>query len=339
MEAIAHRKELHRFFAFVANRMVFTDPPQHTRLRRLTCTAFTPHVIEGMRDHIQAVVDGFLDRAQEQGRMDLIADLAFPLPATIIAELLGVPPADRDRLKQWSDAFILIISSDPHAIPVAVFERAARAADELTAYFRAIVDQRRAAPRHDLLTMLEQAQEADGSRLSDDELFATANILMVAGHETTTNLIGNGTLALLRHPDQLQKLRDDPSLLPSAVEELLRYDSPVQAVYRVAAEDLELAGRQVRKGQVVHLVLGAANRDPAHFPDPDRLDVTRSPGRHLAFGQGPHFCLGSPLARLEAGIALRSLLDRFPDLRPAADRVTFHPNPSLRGLTALPLTW
>jgi len=177
----------------------------------------------------------------------------------------------------------------------------------------------------------------DDAHLSEDELFATANILMVAGHETTTNLIGNGTLALLRHPDQLRALRDDPSLLPQAVEELLRYDSPVQAIYRIATDDLEFGGQQIRKDQVVHLVLGAANRDPAHFPDPDRLDVTRPPGRHLAFGQGPHFCLGTSLARMEASIAFRALLDRFPDLRLASNEVTFRPNPSMRGLAALPL--
>lgn len=336
MEAVAHRPELHRFFTFVSNRMVFTDPPQHTRLRRLTCTAFTPHVIEGLRDHIQVVVEGFLDRVQDQGRMDLIADLAFPLPATVICELLGVPPSDIGRLKEWSDAFIMVISNDPHAIPVEVFERAARAVDELTGYFRGIVEQRRAEPRDDLLTMLEQAYE-EGDRLSDDELFATCNILMVAGHETTTNLIGNGTLALLRHPDQLQRLRDNPSLIPNAVEELLRYDSPVQAVYRIATEEMEIGGKQIRPGQLVHLVLGAANRDPAHFPDPDRLDVTRPPGRHAAFGQGPHFCLGSPLACMEAAIAFETLLSRFPRLRLAANEVTFRPNPSVRGLEALPL--
>lgn len=338
MEASAGRADLRSFFSFLSKRMVFTDPPQHTRLRALVNQSFKPHLIEVLRPHIQGLVDRFLEGVQEQGRMDVIADLAFPLPATVIAEMLGVPPADRDRLKKWSDDFILILSADPSAIAPEVYERIAQAAQALTSYFRDIVTQRRAKPQHDLLTMLEQAEE-QGHRLSEEELFATANILMVAGHETTTNLIGNGLLALLRHPDQLQKLRADPGLAAQAVDELLRYDSPVQFVYRLAREDMEIAGRQIRKGQLVHLVLGAANRDPAHFPDPDRLDISRPGHKHLAFGQGIHYCLGAPLARLEGEIALTTLLHRWPGLRLGSESLGYRSNFNMRGLKALPVVF
>jgi cytochrome P450 len=338
MQASAGRADLAALFSLVAKRMVFTDPPQHTRLRGLVSQAFKPHVIEAMRGHIQDVVNRLLDQVQDQGRMDVIADFAFPLPATVIAELLGVPPQDRDQLKKWSDEFILIISADPTTIAPEVYERCGAASAKLTYYFRGIVAQRRAHPRNDLLSMLEQVEE-QGDRLSEEELFATANLLLVAGHETTTNLIGNGLLALLRHPDQMEKLRDDPALVPGAVEEMLRYDNPVQFVYRLAREDMEIGGRHVRQGQVVHLVLGAANRDPATFPDPDRLDVSRVPGKHLAFGQGIHYCLGAPLARLEAEIAFTTMLRRLPRLRLGSESVTYRDNFNLRGLKALPLVF
>jgi pimeloyl-[acyl-carrier protein] synthase len=338
MQAAAGRPELQPFFTFLADRMVFTDPPQHTRLRALVSQTFKPHILEALRPHIQTLVDGFLDRVEKQRRMDVIADLAFPLPATVIAEVLGVPPEDLDQLKEWSDEFILVLSSDPTTIPAEVYGRCARAAQAMTDYFRGIVNQRRAEPRNDLLTLLELVEE-QGDRLSESELFATANLVLVAGHETTTNLIGNGLLALLRHPEQLRKLREDPALVPHAVEELFRYDSPVQFVYRIAREDMQIAGKTIRRGQTVHLVLAAANRDPAHFPDPDRLDITRTPGRHLALGQGIHYCLGAPLARLEGQVAFETLLRRMPNLRLASGEVEHHANFNLRGLKALPVVF
>lgn len=338
MQAAADRPELRPFFAFIANRMVFTDPPKHTRLRGLVNQAFKPHIIEALRPHIQSLVDGFLDRVQAQGQMDVIGDLAFPLPATVIAELLGIPVDDRERLKKWSDEFILILSAAPTAITVETYQRTARAAQAMTDYFRGIVAERRRQPRHDLLTMLEQTEE-QGERLTEEELFATANQLMVAGHETTTNLIGNGLLALLRHPDQIQQLRDNPVLYPQAVEELLRFDGPVQFVDRIARQDTEIAGRHIRQGQLVHLMLGAANRDPAHFPNPDRLDIYRPTGRHLGLGQGIHFCLGAPLARLEAEIALRTLITRWPKVCLAVEQPAHRENFNMRGLKSLPVTF
>jgi cytochrome P450 len=338
MRAVLGRDDLKPFFAFVAKRMIFTDPPLHTRLRALVSQAFKPHVVEALRPHIRALVDGFLDRVIGRGQMDAVADLAFPLPATVIAGLLGVPPEDRDRLRAWSDDFILLLSADPSAIPSATYGRAARAAGELTAYFRTAVARRRAEPHDDLLSLLVHAED-QGDRLDDEELYATANLLMVAGHETTTNLIGNGLLALLRHPDQLRRLQEDPSLVPSAVEEMLRYDSPVQFVSRQAREDMEVGGRRIRGGQVVHLVLAATNRDPAHFPDPDRLDVGRRPDRHLAFGQGIHYCLGVPLARLEAAVAFEALLRRLPGLRLGGGEITYRDNFNFRGLRSLPVAF
>lgn len=338
MQAAANRPELDAFFSFIGKRMIFTDPPQHTRLRGLVSQAFKPHIIEGLRSHIQTLVDHFLDAGMRQGKFDVIADLALPLPQTVIAELLGVPPADRVRLKKLSDEFILIISRDPASIPPEVWQRTAVAAEELTSYFRAIVAERRAQPRDDLLTLLEQAEE-QGDRLSEEELFATANLLMVAGHETTTNLIGNGLLALLRNPAQLQLLREDPALVPQAVEELLRYDPPVQFVYRLALEDLEIGGQQIRQGEVVHLLLGAANRDPKQFANPDQLDIRRAPNHHLAFSQGIHYCLGAPLARMEGQIALTTLLERMPAMRLADVPLTYGKNFNMRGLESLPVCY
>jgi cytochrome P450 len=336
MQEMTGSEELRPFFAFLSSRMLYADPPRHTRLRTLVSKAFTPHAVEAMRPHIQGLVDQFLDRVQGQGRMDVIADLAYPLPVTVIVEMLGVPVRDRDRLKQWSDDFVAYFAKHPAQVTPEEYRRAVQAVAAEREYFGAAVAPLRQHPRPDLLSAMVHAEEG-GDRLTEDELHGSANLLLTAGHETTTNLIGNGTLALLRHPDQLAKLRADPSLLPGAVEEFLRYDGPVQFTHRLAKEDIALRGQTIRKGQFVYLMLAAANRDPARFPDPDRLDIARKDNHHVAFGQGPHFCLGAPLARLEAQIAFGTLLRRFPTLSLAADRLEYRETFNLHGLKALPV--
>ncbi len=322
----------------LATSMLFRDPPDHTRLRTLVSKAFTPRVIEGLRPHIQQIVDGLLDRVRDGRRMDLIADLAFPLPVIVISEMLGVPAADRDRFRQWS--LDVARSLDAIALPVGpeVIERGNAARRALADYFRGLIAERRQRPQADLLTGLIAAEE-QGDTLSQPELLATCVLLLVAGHETTVNLIGNGMLALLRHPAELRKLSAEPALLPSAVEELLRWDSPVQRTGRIAATDVELGGTLIPKGALVSAVLGAANRDPAHFPEPDRLDLARPDNRHLAFGWGIHFCLGAPLARVEGQIAIGALARRLPGLALATDRPEWRESSALRGLRALPVTF
>jgi cytochrome P450 len=336
LQQMAGSKELEPFFTFLSQRMIFNDPPKHTRQRGLVSKAFTPHVIEAMRPHIQQLVDGFLDAKRGAGGMDLIRDFAFPLPATVIMEMLGVPPEDRDRLKKWSDDFVIFFSTHPAEISLDQYRRALQSMREMVEYFRAALPHIRSAARPGLLYTMELAEE-QGDQLSEAELLANANLLLVAGHETTTNLIGNGMLALLRHPDQMKKLKDNPSLLPGAIEEFLRHDGPVQFTNRLARADVPLGGKVIRRGQFVFLFLAAANRDPAHFPDPDRLDVTRPAHKHLSFGLGHHFCLGAPLARLEAQIAFATILRRLPNVRLTTDRLTYRDNFNLRGLEALPV--
>ena len=317
---------------------VFLDPPRHTRLRALVHSAFTPQVVEGLRARIQAIVDELLDRAAEAGRLDLIADLGFPLPAIVIAELLGVPAEDRAQFRAWSAD--LAAAGGLVRMAADGAERLSRAragGAALNAYFRDIIRERRRAPRDDLVSRLTGVQSAEGT-LSEEELVDTCALLLFAGHETTTNLIGNGMLALLRHPDELSRLRADPSLIGSAVEELLRYDSPVQIRVRVARETIEIGGRRIAKGQRVLVLVGAANRDPARFPDPDRLDIARPDNRHLAFGHGIHFCTGAPLARLEGAIAIRRLLRRFPRLELTTDQLAWRETLTLRALNALPVS-
>jgi cytochrome P450 len=337
-QQLAGSKELEPFFAFLGRRMILSDPPQHTRLRGLVSKAFTPHAIEAMRPHIQQLVDGFLDAVQGSGRMDLVRDLAFPLPATVITEMLGVPPSDRDLLKKWSDAFIVFFSTHPAQVTLDQYRGALASMRAMEDYFRAALPRIRAEGRTCLLHTMELA-EHDGDRLTEEELFANANLLLVAGHETTTNLIGNGMRALLTQPDQLRRLRDEPALIPGAVEEFLRHDGPVQFTNRIAHEDVVLGGKTIQRGQFVFLFLAAANRDPVHFPDPDRLDVTRSVHKHVALGLGHHFCLGAPLARLESQIAFATMLRRLPNLRLATDQFVYRNNFNLRGLESLPVTF
>ncbi len=313
--------------------MLFLDPPDHTRLRGLVNKAFTPRRVEAMRPHIQQIVDGLLNQVQANGRMDVIRDLAFPLPSTVIAEMLGVPSEDREQFRGWSSDIIGISSMiiDP--------DRAVRAQNSILAmmeYFRQIVAQRRKSPRDDLISAMIAAED-QGKFLSDEELLSNCVLLLEAGHETTTNLIGNGLLALLRHPDQLRTLRENPSLIGTAIEELLRYDSPVQLTGRIATEDLEIGDKRISQGDTVILLFGAANRDPAQFLDPNILDLYRRESRHLSFGQGIHYCLGSPLARIEGQLAITTVLRRCPGLELTGEPLEWRQAVSLRGLTAFPV--
>jgi len=314
--------------------LLVLDPPDHTRLRGLVGQAFTPRMVERLRSRAEAIVDGALDAAAERGGLELIEDLAYPLPVTVIAGMLGLPEADWPRFRAWSR--VLVGALDPMVI------RDAGRIAEFTAAQTAIHDylageaaRRRREPGDDLISALVAVEER-GDVLSERELVVMLVLLLVAGHETTVNLIGNGALALLRSPDQLALLRERPELLAGAVEELLRYDSPVQLTARVVGEDCELGGRSLRRGELVMTLLGAANRDPAQFPDPDRLDLTREAAQHFSFGRGIHFCLGAPLARLEGRVALGALVRRFPRLRLAGEPERGE-TITLRGLRRLPL--
>ena len=314
--------------------MLFRDPPDHTRLRALVSKAFTPRMIETMRAHIQEIVDRLLDRVAGQDGMDVVEDLAYPLPVTVICEMLGVPVDDHASIRGWSADIARSLDAIGLPSDAAIVERGRRSRRALADYFRALVVQRRARPQADLLSGLLAAEE-QGDKLTVDEVIAMCLLLFIAGHETTVNLIGNGTLALLRHPDQLARVRDDPALIPTAIEELLRYDSPVQRTARIATTDVEIDGHRVSKGAMVIAALGAANRDPAQFAEPDRLDVTRRDVRHISFGHGIHFCLGAPLARVEGQIAIGTLLRRMPKLVLAEPSPEWRESSVLRGLKRL----
>ena len=316
----------------MVRQMLFMDPPAHTRIRSLAARAFTPRRVEQLRSHIEDIVDGLLDAVAERGEMDVIQDLAYPLPAIVTAELLGVPPADRDQLKAWSEDFAEMLGNFQHNPNR--FTRMLNSLDGMLTYFREAVSRDRIEPTEGLIHALRTA-EIDGDRFTDDEVVANTIVTMVGGQETTTNLIGNGMLALLRHEDQLERLKADMSLIPSAVEELLRYESPSQHTARLAPDDVELGGKAIRKRQAVIAVMGAANRDPARFPDPDRLDIGRADNRHLAFGWAGHFCFGAPLARIEGQVAFQKLLTRFGGVRLAPGSITWRHNLGLRGLTEL----
>ncbi|MDE0218205.1 MAG: cytochrome P450 [Spirochaetaceae bacterium] len=291
------------------------DPPEHTRLRALVSKAFTPRAVAMLRTHIEETTAHLLDAVAGTNRFDLMAALAYPLPVTIIAEMLGVRPGDRDRFEEWSDS--LALSVDP-LVSRGQVHRIKNAAEEAYAYFETIIDERRRRPREDLVSALLAAEE-EGDRLTHEELLSTMLLILMAGHETTRNLIGNGMLALLRNPHQMQRLRSDPELLDSAIDELLRYDSPGQLNGRCAREDVELGGKRIPAGDVVISVIGAANRDPEVFDDPDTLDIGRREESHLSFGRGIHYCLGAPLAVLEARIVFAAVLDRFASIRLAAE--------------------
>ncbi|HEU4848503.1 MAG TPA: cytochrome P450 [Rubrobacteraceae bacterium] len=318
----------------LSQNMLDTDPPDHERLRALVSKAFTPRLIERLRPRVQAISDGLLDAVQDRGEMDLIDDYAFPLPITVIAELLGVPAEDRNNFREWSDAAVSGNASQEYMEQILIPHMQA-----FTDYLRALFEEKRSNPKDDLVSALVRAEEA-GDRLSEDELLGMVFLLLVAGHETTVNLIGNGVLALLQHPDQLRKLKEDPSLIKPAVEELLRYDGPVEtSTERFAREDVEIGGQVIPRGEMVLVVLAAADHDPERFPDPDELDITRTDNRHLAFGKGIHHCLGAPLARMEGQIAISTLLRRMPNLRlkGSPESLSWRPGMILRGLRGLPV--
>lgn len=327
------REELREIAAALERTMLFADPPAHTRLRNLVSKAFTPRVIEEYRGRIVEIVEELLEPAESARRLDVIHELAYPLSVTVIAEILGVPPADRSAFKRWSDDLAVLL--DPF-VPAPVFERAQESALEMYRYLHGVFAERRRRPQHDLLSRLVLAEER-GDLLSESELFAVCALVLGGGHETTTNLIGNGVLALLRHPEERHRLQSGSALIETAVDEFLRYESPTQFTGRTATADCELGGKRIAKGDFVVLGLGAANRDPVEFPDPDRLDVGRRENRHLAFGSGIHACLGGRLACLEARIAIAALLRRFPDLRPEFDEPLWYPTIVSRGLTTLPV--
>ncbi len=306
------------------------DPPDHTRLRGLVSKAFTPRAVRELGPRIEGLVDELLDAVAGKDRIDLISEFAFPLPVIVIAEMLGVPAEDRARFREWSDDIALSVNPLLNSEQI---ERVQQATEELFDYFEGIIEQRRQAPQNDMISALLAAEE-EGDRLTHEELLSTLMLLLVAGNETTRNLIGNGMLALLKSPAQLQRLRDHPELLDSAINELLRYDSPVQIDSRNAIDDVEIGGKRISAGQRILAIVGAANRDPQVFANPDELDIGRDEVSHLSFGRGIHYCLGSPLAILEGRIAFTSLLERFSSIRLARDPV-FKEQIVLRGVEEL----
>jgi len=318
--------------------MLDRDPPDHTRLRSLVSKAFTPRVVEGLRPRIQKIVDDLITRAEAVGRMDLIEEFAYPIPVNVICEMLGVPIEDHERFKGWSLDIARGLDSVWLPPESEIPKRSGAARHAIGDYMRGLIAERRASPRGDLLSALIAAEEA-GDKLSEDELIATCILLLIAGHETTVNLIGNGTLALLRHPEELRRLRETPGLITSAVEELLRYDGPVQRTARITSTEVTIGGRTIGKGEMVMPFIGAADRDPSQFTGPDRLDLGRTDNRHIAFGWGIHFCLGAPLARIEGQIAIDTLVRRLPRLTLVDDEPEYRQSLTLRGLKALPVTF
>lgn len=320
----------------MVRQMLFLDPPAHGRVRGLASKAFTPRRVEVLRSHIQDITDSLLDAIQDKGHMDVIADLAYPLPAIVTAELLGVPTSDWKQLTAWSADFAQVLGNFQHNPDRSL--QVIRSLEEMSAYFRAAIREQRVHPREGLINALLTA-EIDGDHLTEEEVVANTIVTMVGGQETTTNLIGNGILTLLRHPDQLERLKADLSLIPSAVEELLRYESPSQHTARLAPDDVVLGGKTIRKRQAVIAVMGAANRDPERFPDPDRLDLGRQDNRHVAFAWASHFCFGAPLARIEGQAAFETVLRRMPNLGLVPGPVQWRENLGLRGLKALHVTF
>jgi pimeloyl-[acyl-carrier protein] synthase len=316
--------------------MLFMDPPMHSRLRALAAPAFSAIRAEPLRDHIQEIVDRLLDPLLRAGGMEVLEDFGDPLSTIVTAEMLGVPSSDHRQLKAWSADFAEVLGNfqhNPDQIP-----RMLRTLRDMQAYFMEAIRDHRRNPRDAVIDSLLTA-EIDGERMSDDAVVANCILIMVGGQETTPNLIGNGILTLLRNPDELERLRNDLLLVPSAVEELLRYESPSQHTTRIATRDVELSGKRIRKDETMIVVMGAANRDPERFPDPDRVDLSRPDNKHLAFGGGAHFCFGAPLARVEGQVAFDTIMRRVPQLRLDPQELQWRPNLGLRGLEALAVSF
>ena len=314
--------------------MLFMDPPGHGRIRGLVNKAFTPRMIESLRARIQQITDELIAKFDRHGTVDLISEFAYPLPVIVIAEMLGIPADDRDLFRKWTGDLAPLVDL---VQDMATLERAMAAMAQTREYFIELVSQRRKSPREDLVSALIAAEEK-GDRLSLDEMLANIVLLLGAGHETTANLIGNGMHALMKNRDEMEKLVKDPSLIKGAVEESLRYDSPVQATARRTLEPVNIGGIEVPKDVHAVVLIGACNRDPARFPDPDRFDITREDNEHLAFGGGIHFCLGANLARVEGQIAMGSLVKNFPNMKLATDQLEYRDMFNLRGLKRLPVT-
>ena len=320
----------------MVKQMLFLDPPAHTRLRSLAATVFSPRRVKVLEEHIRAIAHDLIDKVLAKGRMDVMSDIAEPLPAIVTAELLGVPVEDHDQLKDWSKDFAEMLGNyqhNPNRIP-----KVLKSTEGMLKYFRERIAEQKYSPREGLIQSLLTA-EIDGDRLTEEEVIANTIVTMVGGQETTTNLIGNGLLTLLRNPEEKARLMADYSLIPSAIEELLRYESPSQQTGRIAREDVMIGGQEIRKGQAIIAVMASGNRDAERFPEPDKLDLARTDNRHLAFGWASHFCFGAPLARLEGQIMLETMLRRLPQLELVSSDLTWRDNLGLRGLNALPVTF
>lgn len=328
------RQTLEPLRAHLATWMSHSDPPNHTRIRALVSKAFTPGMVESMRAHIGEIVTELLDAVRDKREIDVIGDIAYPLPAAVISDMLGVPPAGREPFRQWAEDIMAFTGGGALAL-AGIAERAQKSLFEMYDYFGSLIRERRRQPHNDLISALTSIDE-EGDRLTEEDLLGLCDQLLTAGHDTTRNLIGNGMLALLESEPELRKLKENSSLIASAVEELLRFDSPLQRQTRVAKEDFELHGKKIREGQPILSMLGAANRDPDRFADPNRLDICRRNNGHLAFGSGIHYCLGAPLSRLEGQIAFNSIIKRFPNIRLVNPVQRWRENMSVRGLVSLP---
>jgi cytochrome P450 len=320
----------------MVKQMLFLDPPAHTRLRSLAATVFSPRRVKILEEHIRTIADDLIDKALKKGHMDVMSDIAEPLPAIVTAELLGVPVADHDQLKDWSKDFAEMLGNyqhNPNRIP-----KVLKSTEEMLKYFRARIAEQKDSPKEGLIQSLLTA-EINGDKLTEEEVIANTIVTMVGGQETTTNLIGNGLLTLLRNPAETARLMADYSMIPSAIEELLRYESPSQQTGRIAREDVTIGGQDIKKGQAIIAVMASGNRDAERFPEPDKLDLGRTDNRHLAFGWASHFCFGAPLARLEGQIMLEAMLRRLPKLELASEDLTWRDNLGLRGLNSLPVTF
>jgi cytochrome P450 len=311
----------------IENSMISQDPPRHTQLRGLVSKAFTPKAIADLEGRIREVTNQLLDQVIERGNMELAEDLTIPLPVVVIAELLGVHPKDRTQFKRWSDH---IIASADSFVTGHVEPEHQKSKDEMYAYFRGVMAERQQHPQNDLISQLLQV-DVDGQRLSSEEVLSFCWLLLVGGNETTTSLLGNTIVTLLEHPDVLARLRAHPELIPQAIEEVLRYRSPAQSMFRVVKAEITLSGQTLKPGQRVVALIGSANRDPEAFPEPDKFDIDRNPNPHIAFGHGIHFCLGAPLARLEGKVALQIILERLQDLERANDE----PLEPMRGILVM----